>query len=318
MIAVVGEALIDLLVDDGGEVTARPGGGPFNTARTLGRLGAETMFLGRLSGDGFGRMLRTRLAEDGVEIGVAAAADQPSPLAVADRRPGGAVSYDFYVAGSAAACLEYPMLAAALPDCLTALHVGTMALAMEPVAAAVERLLLTDLPPDVLVMVDPNCRPALIADREAYLDRFERVLHRADVVKVSAEDLGYLCPGVPAEVAATTLLDDKLALVIVTDGPRPARAFLPGGEVKVCVPQVRVVDTTGAGDAFGGAFLAWWSASGLGRDDLWSAGHVAKALRAAAWVAALTCTRAGAEPPLRAEVIARYRWPSRPADPGRP
>jgi fructokinase len=309
MIAVVGEALIDLIVDDGGEVAARPGGGPFNTARTLARLGAETTFLGRLSGDGFGRMLRGRLAEDGVELGVAAPAEEPSALAVSDRYPGGAVSYDFYVTGTAAVSVEYPMLAAALPDCLTALHVGALALAMEPLAAAVERLLLTDLPPDAMVMVDPNCPPALIADREAYLDRFERILHRADVVKVSVDDLGYLCPGVPVEVAATTLLDDKLALVIVTDGPHPVRAFLPGGEVSVCVPQVRVVDTVGAGDAFGGAFLAWWTATGLGRDDLWSANQVVKGLRAAAWVAALTCTRAGAEPPSRAEVIAKYRWP---------
>jgi fructokinase len=309
MIAVVGEALIDLIVDDGGEVAARPGGGPFNTARTLGRLGAETTFLGRLSGDSFGRMLRGRLAEDGVELGVAMPAEEPSALAVADSCASGAVSYDFYVAGTAAASLEYPMLAAALPDYLTALHVGTLALVMEPIAAAVERLLLTDLPPDTMVMVDPNCRPALITDRDAYLDRFERVLHRADVVKVSVEDLAYLCPDVPVEVAATTLLDDKLALVIVTDGPRPTRAFLLGGEVKVCVPEVPVVDTIGAGDAFGGAFLAWWSAAGLGRDDLWSADHVVKALRAADWVAALTCTRAGAEPPSRAEVVAKYRWP---------
>lgn len=309
MIAVIGEALIDLIVDNGGEVAARPGGGPCNTARTLGRLGAETTFLGRLSADGFGRMLRARLAEDGVTLGVAAPAKEPSALAVAESRPSGALSYDFYVTGTAAVSLEYPMLAAALPDSLTALHVGTLALAMEPIAAAVERLLLTDLPPDAMVMVDPNCRPGLIADREAYLDRFERVLHRADVVKVSMEDLRYLCPDVPVEVAATTLLDDKLALVIVTDGPRPARAFLPGGEVQVCVPQVRVVDTAGAGDAFSGAFLAWWSATGLGRDDLWSADQVARALRAAAWVAALTCTRAGAEPPWRAEVRARYRWP---------
>jgi fructokinase len=309
MIAVVGEALIDLIVDDGGEIAARPGGGPFNTARTLARLGAETTFLGRLSGDGFGRMLRERLAEDGVELAVAAPAEEPTALAVADFRPSGEISYDFYVTGTAAVSVEYPMLAAALPDCLTAVHVGTLALAMEPLAAAVERLLLADLPPDAMVMVDPSCRPALITDREAYLDRFERILHRADVVKVSVDDLGYLCPGVPVEVAATTLLDDKLALVIVTDGPHPARAFLPGGEVSVCVPRVPVVDTVGAGDAFSGAFLAWWSATGLGRDDLWSAKHVVKALRAAAWVAALTCTRAGAEPPSRAEVIAKYRWP---------
>jgi fructokinase len=309
MIAVVGEALIDLIVDDGGEVAVRPGGGPFNTARTLGRLGVETTFLGRLSRDGLGRMLRGRLAEDGVALGVAAPAHAPTALAVADFDPSGAVSYDFFLTGTAMVSLEHPVLAAALPESVTAVHVGTLALVMEPIASAVERFLLTDLPPEALVMIDPNCRPAVIADREAYLDRFERILHRADVVKVSVEDLGYLCPGVPAEVAATTLLDDKLALVIVTDGPRPARAFLPGGEVSVGIPQVRVVDTIGAGDAFGGGFLAWWSAAGLSTHDLCSADKVREALRAAAWVAALTCTRAGAEPPWLAEVTERSDWP---------
>ena len=311
MIAVIGEALIDLVVDDAGEVAARPGGGPFNTARTLGRLGIETIFLGRLSGDSFGRLLRARLAADGVALGLAAPAPQPSALAVADAGAvsGGRLSYDFYLAGTTAAAYEYPMLAAALPDSVTAVYAGTLALTLEPVAAAVERLLLTDLPPHALVMVDPNCRPAVIEDRDAYLDRFERVLHRANVVKVSTEDLGYLCPGVPPEVVATTLMDDQLALVIVTDGPCPVRAFLPGGEVSVGVPQVAVVDTAGAGDAFCGAFLAWWTANGLTRDDLWCADQVAAALRAASRVAALTCTRPGAEPPSLAEVTRQSRWP---------
>jgi fructokinase len=168
-------------------------------------------------------------------------------------------------------------------------------------------------------MVDPNCRPAAISDRDAYLDRFERILHHADVVKASVEDLGYLCPGVPAEVAATTLLGDKPELVLVTDGSRPARAFMSGscggdgGEVSVAVPRVRVVDTIGAGDAFGGAFLGWWSVAGLGRKELSSAEPVRAALRAAAEVGALTCTESGAQQPLLSELSESAGWPSRAA-----
>ena len=314
MIAVIGQALIDLIVDEAGGVVARPGGGPFNTARTLGRLGVETTFLGRLSGDGFGRMLRARLAADGVALGVPAPAGLPSTLAVADLEPGGTVSYGFYLAGSAGAALDYPVLAAALPARVTAVYAGDLSLVMEPIASAVERLVAFDLPPDALVMVDPNCRPAAIGQRDAYLDRLERILDRADVVKVSVEDLAYLCPGVPAEVAATTLLGDRPALVLVTDGPRPARAFLSrgfggaGGEMSVAVPAVEVADTIGAGDAFGGGFLAWWSAAGLGRKELCSAEPVRAALRAAAQVAALTCTRVGAEPPLLSELAGAPGW----------
>ena len=308
MIAVIGEALIDLVVDEAGAVAARPGGGPFNTARTLGRLGVETTFLGRLSGDRFGRMLRERLAADGVALGVPTLAGRPSTLALADLGPDGTVRYGFYLQGTASAALDYAVLAATLPHGVTAVHVGTLGLVMEPIASAIERLITEGLPPGTLVMVDPNCRPAAIGDRDAYLDRFERILHRADVVKVSVEDLAYLCPGVPTEVAATTLLGDRPTLVLVTDGPRPARAFLSGGfggaggEVSVEVPRVEVADTIGAGDAFGGGFLAWWSGGGLGRKELSSAEPVRAALRAAAEVSALTCTKSGAEPPLLSEL----------------
>jgi len=301
VIAVVGEALIDLVVNDEAAVAARPGGGPFNTARTMGRLGAPVTFLGRLSDDTFGRMLRTILVRDGVALGVPDPTAAPTTLAVAGLDPDGVARYAFHQVGTSAADLDYADLSAALPDGLTAVHVGSVALVWEPIGSGVERLM-ADVPPDALVMVDPNCRPAAIADRDAYLDRFEGMMHRADAVKVSVEDLDYLCPGVPAEVAATTLLGEKLALVLVTDGPRPARAFLPAGEVSVAIPEVEVVDTIGAGDAFGGAFLAWWCANGLRRDDLRLEDPVREALRAAAAVAAQTCTRAGAEPPWLAEM----------------
>lgn len=259
--------------------------------------------MGRLSGDAFGRMLWSSLRQAGVEIGVPAPSAAPTTLAVADVGPDGVARYAFHLPGTATADLDYPMLSAAMPEMLTAVYAGSFALALEPVASGLERLL-AEVPPDALVLIDPNCRPAVIRDRNAYLDLFESLMHRADVVKVSVEDLDYLCPGVPAEVAATTLLGEKLALVLVTDGPRPARAFLPAGEVFVSVPEVDVTDTIGAGDAFGGAFLAWWWANGLGRDDLRLAAPVREALFAAAAVASQTCTRAGAEPPSLSEMRA--------------
>jgi fructokinase len=305
MITVVGEALIDLVRLDG-QIAAQPGGGPFNTARTIGRLGLAPAFLGRLSQDGFGRTLRARLEQDGVAVGLPELTDAPTTLAAVDVDPAGVPGYHFYLAGTASAALEYPLLSAALPAGLTALHAGTLALVMEPAATSIERLITGDLPPDALVMIDPNCRPQAITDRLAYLARLFRILRRTDVFKLSAEDLAYLCPGLPARTAAAALLERGPALVLVTDGSRAARAFLPGREVAVDVPAVKVVDTIGAGDAFGGAFLAWWIGNGLGRADLHQAGLVREALQVAVEVAALTCTRVGAEPPWRAEVPG---WP---------
>ncbi len=310
MIAVTGEALIDLVADHDGRIAARPGGGPFNTARTVGRLGLAPAFLGRLSVDRFGRQLRASLDQDGVTLAVPELVAAPTTLAMVDVDAGGSPGYRFYLAGTSAAALDYPALSAALPGDVTALHAGSLALVMEPIATSIERLIASDLPPDALLMMDPNCRPEVITDRPAYLARLSRILRRTDVVKVSVEDLDYLAPGTPAPAAAAALLGQGPPLVLLTDGPHPARAFLRDDVVSAEAPPVTVVDTVGAGDAFGGAFLAWWSDSGLTRSDLHQSGPVREALQAAAEVASLTCTRVGAEPPWLAEVRDRPGWRS--------
>ncbi len=310
MIAVTGEALIDLVADHDGRIAARPGGGPFNTARAIGRLGLSPAFLGRLSADRFGRQLRASLDADGVTLAVPGLTDAPTTLAIVDVDPAGSPGYRFYTGGTSAAALDYPTLAGALPGGVTALYAGGLALVMEPIATSIDRVIARDLPPGALLMVDPNCRPEVITDRAAYLARLSRILRRADVVKVSSEDLAYLAPDVPAPAAAAALLGQGPALVLLTDGPHPARALLPDEELTVEVPAVPVVDTVGAGDAFGGAFLAWWSGNELARADLHRAGPVREALQAAAEAASLTCTRAGAEPPWLAEVRDRPGWRS--------
>jgi fructokinase len=321
MIMVAGEALIDLVVDHDDRVRARPGGGPFNTARTIGRLGLAPIFLGRLSQDGFGDLLRASLDRDGVTLAMPQPASAPTTLAVVDVDPAGAPRYRFYLAGTSSTALDYPLLPAAVPDGVTALHSGSLALVMEPIATSIERLIASDMPPGTLVMIDPNCRPDTITDSDGYRARLARILRRTDVVKASTEDLAYLFPDATAAGVAAALLDQGPALILITDGPRPARAFLPGHQLSVDIPAVDVVDTIGAGDAFGGAFLAWWSSNALTRADLHRPGPVTEALQAAAEVASLTCTRAGAEPPWLAEVSGKPGWlgPARPvAERGQP
>ena len=321
MIAVTGEALIDLVADQDGRMAARPGGGPFNTARAIGRLGLALAFLGRLSADRFGRQLQASLDADGVTLAVPGLTDAPTTLAVVDVDHAGSPQYHFYLDGTSAAALEYPALAAALPGGLTALYAGGLGLAMEPIATSIDRVVGDDLPPGTLLMIDPNCRPEAIGDRQAYLDRLSRILRRADVVKISSEDLAYRAPDVPAPAAAAALLGRGPGLVLMTDGPRPARALLRDGELTAEVPEVQVVDTVGAGDAFGGAFLAWWCGNGLTRADLHRRDLVREALQAAAEAASLACTHAGAEPPWLAEVADRPGWRSAfgaPRSPGTP
>ncbi len=311
-IAVIGEALIDLIVGRDGDIAPRLGGGPLNTARTLARLGVPPVFCGRLSGDGFGRMLRAGLGADGVSCGIPSPSGLPTTLTVADVG---------YLSGTAAADVDYQTLSdavqAASPRGRPAVHAGTLGLVIEPIASSVERLVAEALSPETLLMIDPNCRPGAIADRDAYLGRLGRLMSRADIVKASAEDLAYLSPGVPTAKAATALLEQGAALVLVTDGPRPAKAYpravtgavtrrgagLPKETgIRVDVPHVEVVDTIGAGDAFGGAFLANWTAAGRTRAHLGEADAIRESLAFAVEVATLTCTRVGAEPPYLAEL----------------
>src|SRR5579859_3943957 len=137
MIAVTGEALIDLIIGRNGEIRALPGGGPFNTARTISRLGLATGYLGPLSADSFGRTLRAGLKESGVTVLVPEPTDAPSTLAVVEEEAPGQARYRFYLAGTSASTLTYDRLAVALPPALTALHIGSLALVMEPVASSI-------------------------------------------------------------------------------------------------------------------------------------------------------------------------------------
>ena len=319
MITVAGEALIDLIVDPAGHVDPRLGGGPFNVTRSVARLGQPAAFLGRLSGDRFGQLMRADLDRHGVLLAAPAPADAPTTLALVDVDQAGVPSYHFYLEGTSAAAIG--PAEAVLPAGTTALHVGSLGLVMEPVGTSLEQLV-TALPDGITVMLDPNCRPGAIASRQAYLDRLGRILRRVDLVKTSTEDLAYLFPGRDTGYAAAELLGQGPGCVVVTDGAAPVRAFAAGQEVRADVPAAPVVDTVGAGDAFGGAFLTWWIGNGLGRAELGDPEAVRGAAQAAIYASVVTCTRRGAEPPWAYELAGHegWRWlpPAEPAAPAEP
>jgi fructokinase len=301
VIVVAGEGLVDLVVRADGTVTATPGGGPYNVARALGRLGATVSFLGRISTDPFGRMLQAGLAADGVDPGCTTRTDDPTMLAVAEIDAHGTAAYRFYTHGTAAAGLAPADVLNGLPGTTTALHVGSLGLVLEPMAATIERLVL-GAPAGVLVVADPNCRPAAIDDSSAYRARLDRLLGRVDVVKVSTEDLAWLEPDREPVEAARRLLDHGAAVALLTDGPRPVRVVTRHNVAVLEVPDVPVVDTIGAGDAFGAGFLVAWTRAGHGRAELTDAEAVFEATRFAIEIGARTVGRAGADPPTSAEL----------------
>jgi fructokinase len=295
-ILVAGEALYDLVVDPDGGLTGHPGGGPFNTARTIGRLRRPVAYLGRLSTDRLGATHEQMLAADGVDLSCVVRTADPTTLALASLDATGAASWSFYAAGTAAAGLESEEALAALPPRVAALHVGTLGLVLEPLATAVEAVV-QRLAGETMVVVDPNVRAQVIDDPEAFRARLERVLGSADLVKVSEEDLAWLDPGQSRVAAARALLERGPQAVLLTRGPDGATVITRGGETAIDPVATEVVDTIGAGDAFGGGFLAWWVSHGLGRDELARDELVVQAARFAAVVAARTVARAGASPP---------------------
>jgi fructokinase len=297
MILVGGEALVDLVLGAAGELEAHTGGGPFNTARTAGRLEQPVAYLGRLSTDRLGARLREELRADGVALDAVVATEDPTTLALAEIDERGAASYRFYVEGTSAPGLTVADALGALPAGVAALHVGTLGLVFEPLAEALEAVAARLSGSGVLVAVDLNCRPAAIDDPVAYRARLERLLPRCHVVKASDDDLAWLDPGRPTLEAARALLRLGPRLVLVTRGAAGAVVVAGEHDAEVPAPAVQVVDSIGAGDAFGGAFVAWWRERGLGAADLDTTDAVMEATRFACFVAARTCERAGASPP---------------------
>src|SRR2546430_14514795 len=197
MVAVCGEALVDLVPARSGEAyEARPGGGPLNVAVGLGRLGVDVALLGRLAHDRFGRLLRDHLRGSKVSLELIAASAAPSTLAVLNLDPSGVAAYDFYIDGCADGGWRVDELPAEL-FAGAALHLsGSLALPVPTMGDALETLLSRERPRRVIAF-DPNIRPSLIRDEATVRFRLERWLSLADVVKASTEDLAWIAPGRP-------------------------------------------------------------------------------------------------------------------------
>ena len=289
-VIVFGENLVDLLVDGNGSVEATHGGGPTNVARTIARLGQRVALITGLSSDAFGQGIGRRLIDDRVDLDFAVRTSSPTTLAVVEKAAE-PPNYVFHISGTAAFLLEREHALDAyrsLASSLGALYVGSLGIVVEPMASALD-IVIDEAEKDLLVMLDPNCRPALVPDVDAYRRRLDHYFARADVVKVSADDLRFLYPGATSDEGARSILETGGQLVIVTDGPHPVTLHQSCGTLSVPVPQVEVVTTVGAGDAFVGGFLAWFMAGGLGRHSLVDIDLVATATTYASRIAADHC-----------------------------
>ncbi len=308
MILVAGEALIDLFIGTatatGFPAEAVAGGSPFNVAIGLGRLGRPAAFLSALSEDAFGSFLAEKLAESGVSSDYIQRLPNVTTLSVVATSPGGQPQYSFYAPNSADRALTPEALPAELPADVNAIAAGSYALGVEPIATAIETLLRREVGTRV-ISLDPNVRPRVVGDLNAYRARFERLLAYADIVKASDEDIELLYGTHDLASAARAWLQGGPKLVIVTRGEKGPLAAFGDAVLERPAPKIEVIDTVGAGDTFHAGLLAWLDANGSLRPEGvagLSEAQVTDALDFAAAAAAIVCTRRGANPPSRDEV----------------
>jgi fructokinase len=293
---------MDMIDAGDGTRRAMPGGGPFNTSRALARLGVPTAFLGRLSNDVFGRELRDLLVSDGVSLELSSSGPESTTIAMVELDGQGLAEYKFFVEGTSAPNLTMSMIPEEFGPEVDAIHIGTLGLVLEPIASTLVELVAREHGKR-LVMLDPNVRVGL-SDDDFYRDRLLSVMSRSTIVKASKDDLAWLYPGLDYQQAAEQILGEGVKLVVVTLGAQGAYGAHDDHRMSVSAPPVDIVDTIGAGDAFGAGLLAWLHDHKAIRPDLrLHAEQLKAALDYACLAASLTCARAGADPPRKSEMM---------------
>jgi fructokinase len=305
-IAVIGEALLDVVeLGDDEPRLARPGGSPYNVAIGLARLDRPVTFVGRMSRDPLGTLLRSHARRSGVDLTHAGDTDDPSTVALVELDDAGAAQYVFGVTGTADFQWTDEELAR-VPSDFAAVHFGSLASWLPPGADAITRRVAQFRQVGALITYDPNVRPLLQPDRAAARAEIEATLPLAHLVKTSDEDLDWLRPGEPAEVVAADWLRRGPDVIVLTRGAAGATAITREATVSRPPVPVRVVDTVGAGDAFMSGLLDALAGRGMLVPAALGTAPFAEVLDDAALVAAITCSRAGSNPPRRFD-LASFR-----------
>jgi fructokinase len=296
---VSGEALIDLFPGETPDtLRAIAGGGPANTAVALAKLEIPVQFVGGLSHDRFGQQISKQFLENGVGLELAIWSDLPTCLAIVSLDEHRVATYHFHIQGTATFDFDSSLLPDPAVVSPSVLHVGTLATLVEPSATHLlewAKRVAKHAP----VVFDPNIRSSVLSDRDAYRTSVQRWVDIANVVKVSDDDLQFLFPNVDSITSARSWLGASRPLVVITRGENGLIGVTANEIIEVPGVRVDVVDSVGAGDTVGAVIVEALVAHGV--NDLRGESLRSMLVRAAK-AAAITCSRAGCQPPTAAEL----------------
>lgn len=301
---VLGEALMDCIMQSDGQLQPLLGGSPYNLALAVALQGVHVGYLNRFSEDSFGDALFARLQSSGAQS-MLSRSPKPTSLAVVQVRAG-QPSYGFYREGIADRDYEASELIDLLKQSTPGvLHTGSL-MAMPPEHSKVLTVLCAAKELGWTISIDVNLRPKLASDLHAYLDAVRQLAAMADWLKASDEDLELLgfeevsLPNAPTLAAHWFAQGcSRVALTFGAEG-----AYLKVGDVSAQdkVPVVMVVDTVGAGDTFWGNCLADWVIHDtIAKSDV-ATQRTQQTLSRAMKAAAINCSRAGCQPPTAQEL----------------
>ena len=284
---VAGEALMDLIPVAGGERRPMVGGGPANTAKAVARLGYPTAFIGGISSDDYGRAIDAELSGSGVDLSLVLRADLPTALAIATIDQNGLAKYDFELRDTTSFAFDSSWLPGGDVDVI---HLGSVATLLEPGATQLLKWASSKSSP---IIFDPNVRPSIEGDKALYRAAVERWMDVATIVKLSEDDLKWLYDA-DEESMVKSWLSRGVELVVVTRAEKGLRAYRNGAVIEVPAVLIELVDSVGAGDTIGAVLVEGVLTHGV-------AGLTGENLRSvllrASKAAAITCSRAGANPP---------------------
>jgi fructokinase len=307
MIVVCGEALMDVYVgaetDTGLSLDARMGGSPFNVALGLARMQQPVAYFGAVSSGPMGDRLVRGLQLEGVNVDAVVRKNAPTTVSMVELDAQGVPTYAFHGKDGADRQLTHDALLG-VPEA-QAFHFGSFAMVVEPVASTLKSLAMREHG-RTLISYDPNIRPTVEPDIERWRKSLIGMLGCTDLLKISAEDLELLAPGLDPHRAAREWLDEGISMVVITRGREGAWAWTPNHHVVSHARPSKVIDTVGAGDSFQSALLtALAERNSLDVQSLrkLSASSLGEVMAFAATAASITCSRRGADLPRRAEVI---------------